>query len=497
MNSKYIFNVTTSIIYKFIILFITFLIRRLIYLEIGDSSIGFESLVNSIIAFISLSQLGMESTILFKFYKPIVNNNYHFINKLYSIYTSFTNKVAIIYLILGLLMFPVLNIFIVNPEELPFNYFISYIFTLFASIISLLSLPKLTYLIAIKKVFGLNSIQFFINLLQFLLQFLSVIYFRSFNLYIFSKFVVSLLFFLVFNYFFSKSCPNIKFIKKPKVDNPLIKSISDKSNSMFIHRIGAFLVNYSNSFIISFFLGLSILGKFSNYLLFVAAINTILAIIFNNSAAYFGQFYINAKKRMISKSVTILFYLNFFIGVFSFLFYFIFIDDFIYLLFGNSSLLDLPVKTIITISSFIVFIRSSNLMIRDSTGLYNYDKFKPIFEGIINVFLSIFLFSYFGFISVLLSNIITNLFINLVVENHIIFKYLLNKSYFVYIFKVFFLIGLFSLTIVIIPYIFNNIFDYHLILRVFLYISFSSALSFMGYIIFKEEIHSFRFKLFK
>ena len=75
--------------------------------------------------------------------------------------------------------------------------------------------------------------------------------------------------------------------------------------------------------------------------------------------------------------------------------------------------------------------RQATLLFRDATGTFYNDRWKPLFEGVLNVVLSIgfvYLFSYlfgedFAVVGVIVATIITNLTICHIVEPHVLYKY--------------------------------------------------------------------------
>ena len=91
---------------------------------------------------------------------------------------------------------------------------------------------------------------------------------------------------------------------------------------------------------------------------------------------------------------------------------------------------------IITLNYFIQFMRQAILLFRDATGTFYNDRWKPLFEGVINIGLSIgfiFLFSYcfgedFAVVGVIVATIITNLTICHIVEPHVLYKYGLRSK---------------------------------------------------------------------
>ena len=94
------------------------------------------------------------------------------------------------------------------------------------------------------------------------------------------------------------------------------------------------------------------------------------------------------------------------------------------------------ISFIITLNYFIQFTRASTGLFRDASGTFYNDRWKPLFEGLVNIVLSIafvFLFEYlfgadFAVVGVIVATIITNLTICHVVEPYVLYKYAFHMS---------------------------------------------------------------------
>lgn len=83
---------------------------------------------------------------------------------------------------------------------------------------------------------------------------------------------------------------------------------------------------------------------------------------------------------------------------------------------------------VITINYFIQFIRKATLMFRDSAGVFYYDRWKPLFEGIANAVFSILLVKTTGVTGVIVATIFTNLLICDIIEPYVLFRYGFGSS---------------------------------------------------------------------
>ena len=96
------------------------------------------------------------------------------------------------------------------------------------------------------------------------------------------------------------------------------------------------------------------------------------------------------------------------------------------------------------------------MLFRDATGTFYNDRWKPLFEGLTNVVLSIafvYLFSYafgesFAVVGVITATIITNILICHIVEPHVLYKYALHISAGKYYLKNYLYIALFAAVLI-------------------------------------------------
>ena len=128
--------------------------------------------------------------------------------------------------------------------------------------------------------------------------------------------------------------------------------------------------------------------------------------------------------------------LNFALGCVFFLGYYGIIDDLIVLFFGAGLEVEKSISFVITVNYFIQFMRQATLLFRDASGTFYYDRWKPIFEGLSNLVLSILFVCFFqrifnddlAVVGVIVATIITNLTICHIVEPHVLHKYAFQTS---------------------------------------------------------------------
>lgn len=421
------YNIFSGVFFKVIILIITLITRMFLISYIGNDANGLISLFTSIIGLICITELGVGIAITYSMYKPITENDtekiailYHFFNKMYK-------KIALIITIIGICFIPLLQFF-VNDYNLDFNYYIIFIIQLAGVLLTYLFTAEITLINAHKENYLTTTIQSSTQILKLILQCIVLVIWSNLYLYSFVVIISELINFVVMKVIVSKKYSDICNIKKSVLDKETKTEVIKNVKAIFMHKIGGVLVNTIDSIIISTALGVAILGYYSNYLLLVTALVSICSMVFSQMVSTIGQIF--AKKNMIEIKTYFkrFYYVNYALASVMFFCFFVASDSFIRLVFGESLILAREITLVIAINHFIQFMRMTVSTFKDSSGLYYYDRYKPLFEGVLNLILSLIFINKLGVVGVILSTIITNIFICHFVEPRILYKYGFKES---------------------------------------------------------------------
>ena len=88
-------------------------------------------------------------------------------------------------------------------------------------------------------------------------------------------------------------------------------------------------------------------------------------------------------------------------------------------------------------------------MFREATGTFYNDRWKPLFEGLTNIILSVVFVQWMGVVGVILATIITNILICHVVEPYVLYRHGFNSSPKKYYIQNYAMIGVFTLALVL------------------------------------------------
>ena len=457
-KKKSLINVGVSIFFKVILLVLALMARRFLIKYVGNEANGLASLYASIVGFLSVAELGVGSAITFCMYKPIVDDDTTKVSALYRLFTKLYFVIGGIIFAGGLIIMPFLSHLASGSTE-GFNLYFTFLLMLVSTVLSYMFSSKTSVINAYKNNHITTSINSIGLIIQYALQILMVCLFHSFELYLACTIFSVLIQWSATSVYFNKKYKDIREIKA-SVDNDTKSNVVKNVKAMFMHKIGAVLVNTVDSLIISAFIGVVILGKYSNYTTIMNSMVGVIILFFNPLTSIIGHLCIKNNLEEIKKYYNFFHTFNFISGLVFFLGYYAIIDNLITICFDKNLEMPKSVSFVITVNYFIQYMRQATLLFRDATGTFYYDRWKPLIEGVLNVCLSIgfiYLFKYwfgedFAVVGVIVATIITNLFICHIVEPYVLFKYEFHSSVKKYYYKNYFYIFIFILSLVVLNF---------------------------------------------
>lgn len=439
-------NIITGMLGQLIITITGFITRTVFINELGATYLGVSGLFTNILTVLSFAELGIGQAIIFSLYKPIANNDENKISSLMKLYSKVYRYLFGIVLILGLLLLPFLPFIINDIESIP-NIRVIYVMYVANSAFSYLFSYRGTFLTACQKNYMVNIISFSSNMLMTITQIISLVVFKNYFVYLGIQITFGVLQNAVTYFYAGKIFP---FLKKKDVE-PLEekekKKIKENVSALILYKIGTLSLNSTDNIIISTFVGVKMVGVYSNYLLLQTSITGILSTIFNNLTASIGN--MNAKESNDKK-----YFMFRVINLATFWFYavcsiclFVCMTPFIKIWIGTEYVLPMSVTLIIAINTYIAGMLFAPFNYRQTMGIFTEGKMRPIISAIINIVVSIVFAKVWGLAGVLWGTAIARLTTNVWFDPYLVFKRGMDRSpisyYIDYIVKamIFFVIG--------------------------------------------------------
>lgn len=424
-------NVIGSVVFRVVIVIVDIFLRRFLIRYVGNEANGLNSLYSSILDFLSIAELGVGTAITYCMYRPIVEGDRDKTAALYILFRNLYLIIGGIILVAGCAVMPLLPTLAKDYETANVDLYLTFALMLVSVLITYLYSAKSSLIIAHKDDYITNTISSTGQLLQSGVQLLVLYFTRSFVWYLVCRIAARILQWVATEIAARVMHGDILKIKS-SIDGETKKEVVKNIRALFMHRIGGILVNTADSIIISSFIGIVILGKYSNYTAIVVAMSAVLGLCFTPLTSVIGHMFVEEGKETAWKYCHFFHTLNFILGAIFFLGYYAVVDSLVAILFGNDLELSYAIPIVITVDYFIQFMRQAVSLFRDATGTFYYDRWKPLAEGLVNIALSVLFVCVFPedyrVVGVIVATIITNVFICHVIEPYVLYKHAFRSS---------------------------------------------------------------------
>lgn len=390
--------------------------------------LGLNSLFSNIISVLSIAESGIGLAIVFAMYKPFAEHDDEKIKQLLNFYKKVYAIIASIILILGLILTFVLKFLVKDYESLDVNFYIVYFLFLINTLISYISAHR-------KSLFYVNQrndieqkILFVCNIVFATLQLIAILVFKNFYMYVFTNIINTLLSSLLV--FITTNILYKHLIGKPKqnLDKCTAHQIKKNVLALFSHRIGGAVLTGTDSIIISAFIGIGVLGKYSNYLLIVTSLGLILSLFTKSTQGSIGNAIATKSKDEVFDIYKKINFLYIWLVSFCTIGFITLSSPFVSTVYENNLVLNNLIVIVIGIQFYLQYIRNALVSFKDCCGLFWENRKMPIIEAIINLIVSIVMVHFWGLLGVLAGTIISNLLMPFWVEPKVLYKCYFNKS---------------------------------------------------------------------
>lgn len=436
-TKKSIKNIITGVGYKSIGIFFPFIIRTVMIKKLGAEYLGLNSLFTSILQMLSLSELGIGNAMVYSMYKPIAAGDTKRVCALLALYQKCYRYIGIIIMLLGLLLLPFLDLLIDGAYPTEINLYILYLIYLFNTVISyFLFAYKKSILDATQNISIENVIQTFFMAIMYSIQIIILWFIKNYYVYIILLPITTILINLFRFRIITKKYPQYKCYGI--IDKEFIDDLKSKIKALIGHKIGNSIIWFSDSIIISAFLGLNILAIYSNYYYVMNAVIGMLAIFYNSILASVGNSIVMENSEKNYKDFINLNFINIWLVSFCTICLLCLYQPFMELWMGKKMMFDFSVVILFSFYFYTWMFNKIANMYLNAAGLWKYAFWKPYVSSCVNLILNIILVNIVGIIGVLISTIVASIFIETLWESSVIHKYLFkekSKLYYLQLFK--------------------------------------------------------------
>ena len=414
------------------------LLARVFFLHyLNQTYLGLNGLFTNVLTMPSLVELGVGPAMAYSLYKPLADHDVERLKSHMAFYKKAYVTIGLAIAALGLAFLPFYTVFMDEVPDIPH---LNTIYLLFVAntVVSYFYSYKRSLIICDQKKYIETAVHygayFLLNVVQIIFLALTKNYVVFLMLQVLSTWLE--------NFILARKADKLYPFLREKNVRPMDKTDSQvifrNVAAMSMHKVGAVVVNSTDNILISKLIGLASAGLYSNYYTIIHPLQTITNQIFESIVASVGNLTATVKDGNVEHLMET-FYDVFFFAFWIFTFCSIcllnLLHPFIEFMWlrNRGWLLDNATLYVLVLNFYLYGMRRPVLTFRDATGAFWNDRFKPIFESIINLVASILLAKPFGiagiFLGTLVSTVTTSLWVEPMVLYHNVF-YAHMRKYF-------------------------------------------------------------------
>lgn len=415
-------NISSGLVYKILMLLMSFAIRTVFIWTLGLEYLGLNSLFTSILGILNLAELGFSGALVASMYKPFAEHDLKKVNALLKIYKQAYHIIGSVILIVGLLITPILPKLISGsyPEEI--NLYVVYWLNLAGVVVTyFLFAYKICILTVAQRNDIVNIVHIILMMAQYGAQFLVLFIYKNYYFYIIILPITNAVINLILAYISVKKYP--EFVCEGKITEIEKQDIKKKIAGLTLGKVSNALCNGLDSIIISSFLGLVILGKYNLYYYVFSALNAVLYVIISSIISTIGNSMATCSRK---KNLYDFNRLNFFWGwLISWCTACLvcLYQPFIQLWQGKKSLFSISTMFVFCLYFYVQHNGMVIQLYKDAAGLWWEDRWRMAVEGIVNIIFNIILVNFLGVTGVLLSSIFTIVVISQPWQSLVLYKW--------------------------------------------------------------------------
>ncbi len=427
-------NMASSAFFQTLLGVFAFIERTVFVHYLGNDYLGLNTLFANILSVLTIAELGIGGTIAYALYKPLAENDTEKIASLMLFYKRAYYIIGSIIIVLGLAITPFLSYFS-NAGEGIRNSELCFVIYLLSTGLTYFFSHKHIILEADQKKYLNYSVTCLGSIVQYILQVIFLISTRDYVLYVFVLLVVNVSKSLVLNRIAERKYPILKRKAKhiqrlPEEDR---KSITTNIKAMCFHKFGETAVSSSDSILMSYFTSLATLGIYSNYLMIVNTLRSAMRVFYTSILASIGNLCATEERDDIYYSFKSLNFANYLIFSYITVLMFNLLNSVLTLWLGAAYTFGPFTEFLICMTFFLPGIRRMLLNYHDACGLFWADKYKRVYEAVLNLILSIILAIPYGIDGILIGTVASNL-LGFWIEGRVVYKYVFFRPARVYVF---------------------------------------------------------------
>lgn len=416
MNRKK--NATRNIIFgtclKLYQIVVPFLMRTIMIYFMGVQYLGLNSLFTSVLQVLNLAELGVGSAMVYSMYKPVAEHDNNTICALMGLYRKYYRIIGMVVLAAGCVIIPFVPHLIKSDVPEGINIYVLYVMNLLATVFTYwLYAYKNSILQAYQRNDIVSKVTIITDTIKYILQIFTIVFLKNYYIYVLVLILLQIASNIITAAVVTRMYPEYRC--KGSLPKEEVAQINSRIRDLFTSKIGAVIVNSADTVVISAFLGLTVLAIYQNYFFIISSVIAFIAVVFNSCTAGIGNSIIVETKEKNYNDFKKFTFLIAWIAGFCTVCIVCLMQPFMNIWMNGNEKLMLGMSEVVCfcIYFFVYEIQQLLLTYKDAAGMWHEDKYRPLVTALTNLALNIIMVQFFGLYGVLLSTVISIIFIGM------------------------------------------------------------------------------------
>ena len=426
-------NIFFGYISNFIILFMGFVQRHVFIMVLGRTLLGVNGLYTDILSMLSLAELGIGSALNYSLYKPVAEGNLEKIKSYMRLYRKAYLTIAGVITVIGLAITPFLPYLLKERGGISVRQLtVYYLIFLFNTVSTYFVAYKYSLANAQQRNYIQTNIATITKIVTVFAQIIILFLTKNFLLYLLTQAAVELVQKIFVSLYFNRLYPYLQDKKAAKLSKEETDVVVTKTKALMFHKIGDVARLSTDSVIITYFMNVDWVGIVGNYTMIITYAVNFISVIFNSVISGFGNLVATeAKEKQYAMFRVYRFFACWLYGFAAVGFWLLLTPLVTGIWLDESWKLGQTVLTLILVDLYFKGGRTVLVNFKIAAGVFEQDKYLSLFQGGVNLVLSIIGIRYIGLAGVYVGTVVSGVMAN-VIQPVIIYRDCFGKNVWTY-----------------------------------------------------------------
>ena len=415
-------NSFAGIVAQTVMVVSSFVCRMVFVRCLEEEYLGVNGLFSNVLSMLSLAELGIGSAIVYELYHALAYENDREIASLMTFYKKAYTIIGCAIGICGILVMPFLKYIVKMDSEIISNIYLLYLLYLLNTSVSYFFSYKSAIIEAAQCNYVVSFVHTLVIVTQNIVQCFILLIYKDFFLYTIIQVMFTVIYNIIISIVAKRMFPILKIKGEPLEKKQQVRMFTN-IRALFITSVFGKLVGGVDNIIITALGGLNLTGLNSNYALLSQTLTGFTNKIQEGIRASVGNVAAVEDDKRKLELFDMMLFAFFWLYFWCTCCYILLVQDVITICFGSRYVMSFSIALITGINIYALEMSSVVGIFKNGMGLFRYGKYVTIFEGGINVLLSVGLGKYWGVEGILLATFIARILTEKWYKPYVTFKY--------------------------------------------------------------------------